>query len=122
MNMAQLEIYKAVRKVQSGPTILRQVCTICKHYLNTWDLKSKKAVCWYCRKKYFPTPQPVEQQPEPKQFRLVQQKDGLYAITAEELPNEPKRWGEPRTKYPQKGRIAEYFYRTKKRKIYGPNN
>ena len=121
MKMAQLEIYKAVRKVQSGPTIIRQVCIICKHYLNKWDIKSKKAVCWYCRKKFFPEPLPAEKQPEAKQFRLVQQKDGLYAIIADELPNEPKGAGEPRMKYPQKGRIAEYFYRTKRRKLYGLN-
>lgn len=80
MNKVQFEIESAIMQAKTGPTIIRQVCTICKHYLNKWDIKSKKAVCWYCRKKFFPEPQPVEKQPETKQLRLVPQKDGTYTI------------------------------------------
>jgi hypothetical protein len=90
MNSAELEIYKAVRQAKYGPTILRQVCIICKHYLNEWDLKSKKAVCWYCRKKFFPEPKPVEKQPEGKLLRLVPQPDGSYAIIIDRPPKDPK--------------------------------
>jgi hypothetical protein len=74
MNKVQFEIECAIRQANTGPTILRQACIICKHYLNDWDLKSKKAVCWYCRKKFFPVPQREKKQPV---------KDGLYAIAVD---------------------------------------
>lgn len=62
MEMAQLEIHKAVRMVQSGPTIVRQVCIICKHPLHKWDIQKGKATCLYCRKKYWPEPKAPEKE------------------------------------------------------------
>ena len=80
MNSCELEIYKAMRQVQSGPTIIRQLCLICKNYLNEWDVKARYAVCWKCRKTCWPKPQQSETVEQPKHPRLVPLRDGLYAI------------------------------------------
>ncbi len=82
MNSTELEIYQAIRQVQKGPTIIRYLCSICKDYLNEWDVKGRKAVCWKCRKAYWPKPKEEEVQ-EPRRPRLVQLKDGLYAIAVD---------------------------------------
>jgi len=52
MNMQQLEIDRAIRQVWHGPTVIRYTCLTCKTYLNEWDVKAGKAVCWKCRKTY----------------------------------------------------------------------
>ena len=83
MNSAELEIYKVIRQVQSGPTIIRYLCLICKDYLGEWDVKAGKAVCWKCRKTYWPKPKVEETNLQPRQPRLVQLKDGLYAIAVD---------------------------------------
>ncbi len=80
MNMEQFEIEKAIRQVRHGPTTMRYICLICKSYLNEWDVKAGKAVCWKCRKAIWPKPTVEEKTSEVKQPRLVQIKDGLYAI------------------------------------------
>ena len=74
-----LEIYKAIRQVWHGPTVIRYLCLICKDYLNDWDVKAGKAVCWKCRKTYWPKPK-VEEKPEPKKPEMIQLKDGRYAL------------------------------------------
>lgn len=83
MNTQQLEIDKAVRQIWYGPTVIRYLCLICKTYLNDWDVKAGKAVCWRCRKTYWPKPKEAEKVQEPRQPRLVQLKDGLYAIAVD---------------------------------------
>jgi len=82
MNAQQLEIDRAIREVQRGPTVIRYTCLICKKYLNEWDVKDGKAVCWKCRELSFPTSR-VEKVPESKQPRLVPMKNGLYAIAVD---------------------------------------
>ena len=83
MNSTELEIYKAIIQVQRSPTIIRYLCLICKDYLNEWDVKAKKGVCWKCRKTYWPKPTAEEKNQEPRHPRLVQLKDGLYAIAVD---------------------------------------
>lgn len=75
MNSTELEIYKAIRQVQKGPTILRYLCLICKDYLNEWDVKARKGVCWKCRKTYWPKPTTEEKNQGPRHPGLVQLKD-----------------------------------------------
>ena len=82
MNTQELEIDRAIREIQRGPTVIRYTCLICKKYLNEWDVKAGKAVCWKCRKLYSPK-QEVEKVTEPKQPRLVPMKNGLYAIAVD---------------------------------------
>ena len=80
MNSAELEIYKAVRQVKSGPTIIRSLCIICKGYLSSWDVRKRKAVCWKCREISFPLPKIALKNPEPQKATLLQLKDGKFAI------------------------------------------
>ena len=80
MNMQQIEIKQAIRQVCHGPAVIRYTCLICKAYLNDWDVKAGKAVCWKCRKTCWPKPQQSETVEQPKQPRLVPLRDGLYAI------------------------------------------
>jgi hypothetical protein len=80
MNSAELEIYKAVKQAQSGSTVIRSLCLICKDYLNDWDVQAHKALCWKCRRTYFPTPKVEAKDPEPKKATLFQLRDGKYAI------------------------------------------
>jgi len=47
--------------------------------LGEWDVKAGKAVCWKCRKTYWPKPK-VEEKPEPKKPEMIQLKDGRYAL------------------------------------------
>ena len=83
MDLQQIEIYKAIRQVWHGPTVIRYLCLICKTYLGEWDVKAGKAVCWKCRKTYWPKPKDEEKNLQPRQPRLVQLKDGLYAIAVD---------------------------------------
>jgi hypothetical protein len=77
-----VEIEDAIRSVQGGTTrnVLRHICIICKLYLGRWDVQNGQAVCWRCRKTYFPTPKVEEERTEPKKATLFQLKDGKYAI------------------------------------------
>jgi hypothetical protein len=83
MNSGELEIYKAVRQAQGSPTIIRQLCLICKNYLNEWDMNARHAVCWKCRKAIWPKPKVEEISSGSKQPRLVQIRDGVYAIAVD---------------------------------------
>ena len=60
----QLEIKNAVWQVkrQPGRTVMRQVCLICEHPLKEWDVRKGKAVCWFCREHYWPTPKAPEKE------------------------------------------------------------
>ena len=80
MNSNEFEIYNAIRDVQRGPTIIRYLCCICKDYLNDWDVKSGKAICWRCRKTYWPKPRVGKRTTEPGQPRLVQPHDDLHEM------------------------------------------
>ena len=80
MNSAEFEIYNAVRQVESGPTMIRCLCLICKGYLSNWDVRTREAVCWRCREIYFPAPKIEPKNPEPKRARLFQLRDGKFAI------------------------------------------
>ena len=80
MNLAEYEIYNAIREVQMGPAIIRYICLICKGYLSDWDDRARTAVCWKCRKIYFPTQKVEVNNPEPKKATLFQLRDGKYAI------------------------------------------
>ena len=77
MNSNEFEIYKAIRQVQSAPTIIRYICSVCKKYLNEWDVKARKAVCWKCRKTYWPKPKVEKRDVGTGLPNLVQLKDGL---------------------------------------------
>ena len=33
---------------------IRYLCLLCKHYLDQHDVESGDAVCWHCRKTYWP--------------------------------------------------------------------
>ena len=83
MNSDQLEIFKAVRQVQRGPTTIRYLCLICKSYLSSWDVRKQKAVCWKCRQIYFPPPKIELKNPRPQKATLLQLKDGKFAIIVE---------------------------------------
>ena len=83
MNSAELEIYKAVRQVSSGPTVIRYLCLICKGYLSSWDVRKREAVCWKCREISFPPPKIALENPEPQKATLLQLKDGKFAIIVE---------------------------------------
>lgn len=83
MNSAGLEIYKAVRRVQSDPTVIRYLCLICRGYLSDWDVRKRKGVCWRCRQIYFPVPKIEPKNPEPKKATLFQLRDGKFAIIVE---------------------------------------
>ncbi len=80
MNSAQLEIFDAIRQAQRGPTLIRYLCLICESYLSDWDVQARKAVCWRCRKSYFPTRKVEAKDPEPKKATLFQLRDGKFAI------------------------------------------
>ena len=80
MNSTELEIYQAIRQAQRGPTIIRYLCPICKDYLNEWDAKASKTICWKCRKTCWPKPKVEEKNLEPKRPRLVPMKDGSWAV------------------------------------------
>ena len=80
MNLAEYEIYNAIREVQKGPAIIRYICLICKGYLSDWDNQKGYAICWRCRSVYCPTPKVEVRNPEPKKATLVQLKDGKHAI------------------------------------------
>ena len=77
----QDEIENAIWEVQRDEPreTLRYICLMCKRYLNEWDVKKGKAVCWYCRKIYFPEPKNKESLPA-KPIKLVPQKDGSYLV------------------------------------------
>ena len=83
MNSAELEIYKAIRQLQNGPTVIRYLCLICKDYLSSWDVRKREAVCWKCRKISFPPTQIEPKNPEPKKATLLQLRDGKFAIIVE---------------------------------------
>jgi len=80
MNASEIEIYNAVRKVQGGPAIIRHTCIICKEYLRDWDVHRGYAICWGCRRVYFPAPKVEEKKADLKRAILVQLKDGRYVI------------------------------------------
>ena len=80
MNIQEQEISRAIRQIQGTTTVLRYTCPVCKEYLGEWDVKTGKTICWKCRKTYWPKPKVEEKKEEPKQPRLVQIRDGLYAI------------------------------------------
>ncbi len=79
MNSAELEIYRAIWKVQSAPAIIRHLCLICKGDLKDWDVRKGLAICWRCRRVYCPDPKVEERKSEPT-AKMVQLKDGKYAI------------------------------------------
>jgi hypothetical protein len=83
MNPVQFEIGEAIRKVQSGPTIIRYLCLICKGTLKDWDVEKGYAICWRCRRVYSPTRKVEEAKPELSKATLLQLKDGRYAILIE---------------------------------------
>jgi hypothetical protein len=64
MNASETEIYDAIREVQAGPAIIRHICIICKEYLSDWDTHEGYAICWSCRRVYFPVPKVEEAKPE----------------------------------------------------------
>jgi len=80
MNLAEFEVYSAIREVQMGPAIIRYICLICKDYLSDWDNQKGYAICWRCRRVYSPTPKVEVRNPELKKATLVQLKDGKQAI------------------------------------------
>ena len=55
MNMAEYEVYKAIREVQKEPDSIRYICLFCKKYLSDWDNRKGYAICWRCRRVYSPT-------------------------------------------------------------------
>jgi hypothetical protein len=83
MSSAELEIYKAVKQLQSGPTVIRYLCLICKGYLSSWDVRKREAVCWKCGEISFPPPKIELRNPEPQKATLLQLKDGKFAIIVE---------------------------------------
>ena len=80
MNAGEFEIYKAVRDLKRGPTLIRYLCLVCEGYLSQFDVSVHKGVCWQCRQIYFPEPKIEPRNPEPKKATLFQLKDGRYAI------------------------------------------
>ena len=78
----QGEIEDANWQVQGGQarTTLRAICLMCKHPLQEWDVRKGKAVCWYCRKQYFPEPKIQGKSLPAKPIKLVPQKDGSYLV------------------------------------------
>jgi hypothetical protein len=81
----QYEIKDAIWQVQSRQTrtTLRAICLMCKYPLKEWDVRKRKAVCWYCRKKYFPEPEIQGRSLPAKPIKLVPQKDGSYLVLEE---------------------------------------
>jgi hypothetical protein len=81
----QSEIEDAIWRVQRGQarTILKTICLMCKHPLKEWDVRKGKAVCWYCRKQYFPEPKMAGKNLPGKPIKLVPQKDGSYLVVEE---------------------------------------
>ena len=71
MNLAEYEIYNAIREVQNGPATIRYICLICKGNVSDWDKKKGYAICWRCRRIYFPTPKVEERISEPGKATLV---------------------------------------------------
>ena len=78
----QSEIEDAIWQVQRGQprTILRAICLMCKYPLKEWDVRKGKAVCWHCRKVYFPEPKTQGPSLPAKPIKLVPQKDGSYLV------------------------------------------
>ena len=62
MDDAEVEISDAVRKVQSGPAVIRHICIICKEYLTGWDTDKGYALCWSCRSTYFPVGREIDEE------------------------------------------------------------
>ena len=83
MDLAQFEIEQAIRKVHTGPEVIRPICVICKDCLNDWDVRKRYAVCLKCRGLYFPEPKIEPVNPGPKKAELFQLKDGKYVIMLE---------------------------------------
>ena len=81
----QAEIRDAVWQVQREPsrTTLRAICLMCKHPLKDWDVRKGKAMCWCCRKQYFPEPRFQRKSLPAKSIKLVPQKDGSYLVVEE---------------------------------------
>ena len=81
----QAEIGYAIWQVQRGQaqTTLKVICLMCKHPLKEWDVRKGKAMCWYCRKKYFPDPKVNVRSLPVKPIKLVPQKDGSYLVVEE---------------------------------------
>ena len=78
----QYEIKNAIWQVQRGQarTTLRAICLICKYPLKEWDVQKGKAMCWHCRKRYFPEPKIQGRGLPAKPIKLVPQKDGSYLV------------------------------------------
>ena len=83
MNSDRFEIYNAIREAQSGPTIIRYLCLICKGDVSDWDIQKGYAICWRCRRIYSPTQKVEEKKPEFRKATLLQLKDGKYAVLLE---------------------------------------
>jgi hypothetical protein len=81
----QAEIGNAIWQVQreESRTTLRTICLMCKYPLKDWDVRKGKAVCWLCRKHYFPEPKVQEKSLPAKPIRLIPQKDGPYLVVEE---------------------------------------
>ena len=83
MNPTELEIYKAVREVQKGPTIIRCLCIMCKGYLSDRDLREQRGVCEECRTMHVPVRKVLQEVPEPNRPRLVPLRNGVYGIAVD---------------------------------------
>ena len=79
MNSAEIEIRNAIKEAQRGPTIIKQICIICKDCLGDSDLQRGYAICRRCREFYCPAPKVEQKKAEPK-ATLLQLKDGRYVI------------------------------------------
>jgi len=80
MNLAEYEVYKAIREVQKEPDSIRYICLICKGNLSDWDTQKGYAICWRCRRGYCPRPKFEARNWEARKPTLVQLKDGRQAI------------------------------------------
>ena len=80
MNIAEYEVYNAIREVQKEPETIRYLCLICKGYISDSDSQKGYAMCWRCRSALFPAPKVGAMNPEPRKATVVQLRDGRQAI------------------------------------------
>ena len=79
---AEREIENVLWEVQKAEPreTLRYICLMCKYPLKEWDVQKGKAMCWHCRKRYFPEPKIQGRGLPAKPIKLVPQKDGSYLV------------------------------------------
>jgi hypothetical protein len=75
MNLAEYEVYEAIKVAQKEPEIIRCICLTCKGYISDWDAQKGYAVCRRCRRACWPAPK-VERYSEPRKPTLIQLRDG----------------------------------------------